>query len=315
MKGQLVTIFGATGLVGRAITERLCAEGFRIRAATRHPNQALFLKTCGGAAQVETTYADISDKASVARASEGAAVVINCVGILYESTGKQKFRTLQAEGAGVVAKAAKKAGAKTLIHVSAIGADEKSPAKYAQSKRQGEKAVKAAFPKAVILRPSIIFGPNDSFFNTFAKMAKKPLLPIPVVGPKTRFQPVYVEDVAEAAARAILEPEKFGGGIYELGGPVVYTFRELLDYILEVIRVGKTIVSIPFPLAGIIAWIFEVLAKILPLTPPLTLDQVRLLKKDNVVSKKAKGIDAFDIKPTSIVSVVPEYLRQYRHGG
>ncbi len=315
MSNELVTIFGASGQVGRAIVERLCHHGFRIRAASRHPNEALYLKPFGDPGQVQTTFADISRKETVIKAAQGAGIVINCVGILYESRGRQKFKTLQAEGAATIAKAAKKEGARTLIHISAIGADEHSPSQYARTKQQGEKAIKAAFPKAVLLRPSIIFGPNDSFFNTFAKMAKNPVFPIPIVGPRTRFQPVYVEDVAEAVTRAALDPGKYQDNIYQLGGPEVYTFRELLDYMLEVIGVKKFITPIPFALAGFFGWWFQLWAKLLPITPPLTLDQVRLLKKDNVVSAKAKGFDSFGIKPTSITSVVPGYLVQYRPRG
>jgi NADH dehydrogenase len=315
MSNELVTIFGASGQVGRAIVERLCHHGFRIRATSRHPNEALFLKPFGDPGQVQTTFADISREETVKKATEGAGIVINCVGILYESTGKQKFQALQAEGAATIAKAAKKEGAKTLIHISAIGADQHSPSQYGRTKRRGEKAVKAAFPKAVILRPSIIFGPNDSFFNLFAKMAKNPVFPIPVVGPKTRFQPVYVEDVAKAVTVAVLAPGKYQGNIYQLGGPEIYTFRELLDYMLEVIGVKKFIIPVPFPVAGFLGWWFQLWAKLLPITPPLTLDQVRLLKKDNVVSTEAKGFDAFGIKPTSITSVVPGYLVQFRPKG
>ncbi|MCH8321917.1 MAG: complex I NDUFA9 subunit family protein [Proteobacteria bacterium] len=315
MSNRLVTIFGASGQVGRAIVERLCHHGYRIRATSRHPNEALFLKPFGDPGQVQTTFADISREETVIKAIEGASIVINCVGILYESRGRQKFQALQAEGAAAIAKAAKKEGARTLIHISAIGADQHSPSQYARTKWQGEKAVKAAFPKAVILRPSIIFGPNDSFFNLFAKMAKIPVLPIPVVGPKTRFQPVYVEDVAEAVIRAVMNSGKYQGNIYQLGGPEVYTFRELLDYMLEVIGVKKFIAPIPFPMAGFFGWWFQLWAKFLPITPPLTLDQVQLLKNDNVVSATAKGFEAFGIKPTSITSVVPGYLVRFRPRG
>lgn len=315
MDQGFITIFGASGQVGRAIVEKLAGMGFRIRAAVRHPDEALFLKPFGDVGQIQTTYADLSQPETVVRAIQGAATVINCVGILYEQRGGQKFSKIQAEGPGVIARAAKKEGVKTLIHISAIGADDQSPSHYGRTKRAGERALKKAFPKAVIFRPSIIFGPNDSFFNLFAKLAKIPLAPLVVVGPNTRFQPVYVEDVAAAIALAVTAPEKLQGKIYELGGPEVYTFRELLRYMLEVAERQKFILSLPFALAGFLGWWFQLWARILPFAPPLTLDQVRLLKKDNVVSDGAKTFTNLGITPTPLEAVVPDYLVHFRPRG
>lgn len=315
MDQGFITIFGASGQVGRAIVEKLAGMGFRIRAAVRHPDEALFLKPFGDVGQIQTTYADLSQPETVARAIQGAVTVINCVGILFEQHGGQKFSKIQAEGPGVIARAAKKEGVRTLIHISAIGADERSPSLYGRTKKAGEVALKKAFPRAVIFRPSIIFGPNDSFFNLFAKLAKIPLAPLVVVGPKTRFQPVYVEDVADALALAVTGPEKLQGKIFELGGPEVYTFRELLRYMLGAIGVDKFILPMPFALAGFFGWWFQLWAKILPISPPLTLDQVRLLKTDNVVRVGAKTFANLGITPTPLETVVPDYLVHYRPRG
>ncbi|TDI61542.1 MAG: complex I NDUFA9 subunit family protein [Alphaproteobacteria bacterium] len=315
MANDLVTIFGAAGQLGRAFVERLAGKGYRIRAASRHPDEALFLKPLGDVGQVQTTYADLSKPDTVTRAVAGANIVINCVGILSEGRGGQKFSSLQAEGPGIIGRAAKAAGVKTLIHISAIGAAENSPAKYARSKWAGEVAVQKAFPGAIIFRPSIIFGPDDSFFNAFAKMAKNPFAPLPIVGPKVKFQPVYVEDIAAAVALAVTTPQKLAGKIFELGGPRVYTFRELLDYMLDVIKVKKLILPLPFFIAGIIGGVFQTLARILPLTPPLTADQVKLLKRDNVVGAKAKTFADLGITPTPLEAVVPGYLAYFRTKG
>lgn len=315
MDQGFITIFGASGQVGRAIVEKLAGMGFRIRAAVRHPDEALFLKPFGDVGQIQTTYADLSQPKTVARAILGAATVINCVGILFEQRGGQNFSKIQAEGPGLIARAAKQEGVKILIHISAIGADERSPSHYGRTKRAGEMALKKVFPKVVIFRPSIIFGPNDSFFNLFAKLARIPLAPLVVVGPNTRFQPVYVEDVVGAITLAVTGPEKLQGKIFELGGPEVYTFRKLLRYMLRVTGRHKFILSLPFALAGFFGWWFQLWAKILPFAPPLTLDQVRLLKTDNVVSDGAKTFANLGITPTPLEAVVPDYLVHFRPKG
>lgn len=315
MAGELIAIFGGAGQLGRAFVERLAGMGYRIRAASRHPDEAIFLKPLGDVGQVQPTYADLSKPDTVTRAVVGADIVINCVGILFEGRGGQKFSRLQAAGPGLIGQAATAAGVKTLIHISAIGADSASRAKYARTKRAGEVALQKAFPAAIIFRPSIIFGPDDSFFNAFAKMAKNPFAPLPLVGPKTRFQPVYVEDIAAAVALAVKNPKKLAGQIFELGGPRIYSFRELLEYMLGVIEVKKLIIPLPFFIAGFIGGVFQVMAKILPITPPLTLDQVRMLKQDNVVAEKAKTFADLGIAPTPLEAVVPGYLAYFRAKG
>lgn len=314
MISRLVTVFGASGFLGRYVVSRLADADLRVRAATRHPNAALFLKPMGKVGQIQTVYANVADEKSVAAAVSGADAVINLVGILYQGWGAQKFRRIHDEGAANVARAANKAGAKTMIHVSAIGADAKSPSRYARTKAAGEQAVKRAFKGAAIVRPSIVFGAEDNFFNMFARMAMLPLAPLPLVGAKTKFQPVFVEDVAKAIAGLVQDPKQGKGKTFELGGPSVYTFRELMEYMLEVTGRDKMLLPIPFPLASVMGAVSAAVFRLLPFPPPLTLDQVRLLKRDNVVEKK-KGVKTFKnlgITPTPLEVVVPAYLAPYR---
>lgn len=315
MPQPIAAIFGASGFVGRSVVERLAEAGFRIRAASRRPNEAWFLKPLGAPGQIEPVYADITKPETVEKMVRGAEVVINCVGILFEGGQSRSFRKIQAEGPGVVARLAQKAGVKTMVHISAIGADEKSPARYARTKARGEKALRQAFPGAVILRPSIIFGPADNFFNAFAKMARAPFPPLTIVGPKTRFQPVYVEDIAVAVVRIVQDPKKFAAKTFELGGPEIFTFREVIDFILRTIGKKRRVLTLPFPLAGFIGFGFQVLARLLPLSPPITLDQVKMLKTDNVVSGKLPGFEAFGIEPDTVEAIVPAYLTLYRARG
>lgn len=314
MDAKLVTIFGASGFVGSAIVEELAKTGCRIRAAQRVPNQALFLKPLGHMGQVNVSYADVTKPETLDRAVKGANVVINCVGILYEGPGRRKFGKVQAEAPAAIARAAKKAGVKTFIQISSLSAGTKSPSKYARTKAEGEKAVTKVFKDAVIMRPSLIFGAGDNFFNKFAKMAKTPLVPLTLVGPKTRFQPVFVGDIAKAVTKAASEPSKYRG-VYELGGPETYSFRVLIDYMLGLIEVKKWIVTLPFFMASLIGFGFDILAKILPITPPITRDQVTLLKTDNVLSGKEKGFKDFGIQPTALEAIVPSYLKFYRPKG
>lgn len=302
----LVTIIGGSGFVGRYIAQAMAQRGWRVRVACRRPNDALFVKPYGVVGQVEPVQCNIRDEASIAKVVAGATAVVNCVGILFES-GKNSFDALQAEGAGAVARAAKAAGATRFVQLSAIGADADGAADYARSKAEGERQVLEAFPKAVILRPSIIFGSEDQFFNRFAAMTKLgPVLP--VVGAETRFQPVWVQDIAEAAALAA--EGKAAAGTYELGGPSVYTFRELMEMMLRIIRRRRLIVSVPFFVASIKARFLELLPK-----PLLTRDQVQMLKTDNVVSEGAKGFEVFGIVPHAPEAIVESYLYSYRPYG
>ncbi len=307
---KLVTIFGGSGFAGRYIARRMAKEGWRVRVAVRRPNEAIFVRPYGVVGQVEPVLANIRDDASVRRAIAGADAVVNCVGIMQES-GQQKFDRVQEEGAGRVARIAKEEGVGQLVHISALGADASSKSRYARTKAAGEAAVLAAFPKAMILRPSILFGDEDAFFNRFATMAR--LSPvIPLVGADTRFQPVYVDDVAQAAVKGILGQAK--AGIYELGGPEVETFEQLITRMLKVIRRSRFKLSIPFWAASIKAKGLDLAQKLtggLFTNTILTADQVELLKTDNVVSEGAKGFRDLGITPTPMSSVLEKYL--YRH--
>ena len=310
---KLVTIFGGSGFVGRYVARRMAREGWRVRVACRRPNEALHVRVCGVVGQVEPIFCNIRDDASVADALRGADAAVNCVGILAES-GRSTFEAIQAEGAGRIARLAAAEGCRSLVQISAIGADAGSDSAYARTKARGEQAVLEHFPDAVILRPSIVFGPEDGFFNRFAGMARMgPVLP--VVGANTRFQPVYVDDVAAAAAKGARGEAR--PGIYELGGPEVRTFRELMQEMLEVIRRRRFVVNMPFGVANLVASATG-LARTLTfgLAPqPLTRDQVANLRRDNVVSGEAMGFADLGITPTAMESVLPDYLWRFRKGG
>ena len=307
---KLVTIFGGSGFVGRYIVRRMAKEGWRVRVAVRRPNEAIFVKTYGDVGQIEPLLANIRDEASTRAAIIGSDVVVNCVGILNE-TSRQKFNTVQTEGAGRIARIAAECGVTNFVHFSAIGADSNSESNYSKSKAEGESLVRAAFKSAIILRPSIVFGNEDQFFNRFATMAK--LSPIvPLVGSETKFQPVYVDDLAAAAVKAITENVK--PGIYELGGPEVATFKELIVKLMGIIRRKRLIVNVPFFAALIQAYAFDMAQKLslgLFTNSILTRDQVRSLKSDNVVSSRGKGFKELNIEPIAMDAILEEYL--YRH--
>ena len=311
---KLVTIYGGSGFVGRYIARRMAKEGWRVRVAVRRPNDALFVKPYGTVGQVEPVPCNIRDEASVRAVMKGADAVVNCVGILNRS-GKNSFDAVQAEGAARIARIAAEEGVAHLVHLSAIGADADSPSEYQQTKAAGEKAVLAAFPAAVILRPSIIFGNEDGFFNRFAAMTRfGPVLP--VVGAATKFQPVYVDDVAQAAVKGATGAA--APGVYELGGPDVETFRDLMRQMLQVIRRRRLIVNVPFFAASIMGGAFDLLQAVtlgLFHNGLITRDQVRNLKADNVVSPGAKGLADLGITPTAMGAVLPEYLWRYRPSG
>lgn len=310
---RLVTIFGGSGFVGRYIARRMAKEGWRVRVAVRRPNEALFVKPYGSVGQVEPVLCNIRDEASVRHVTMGADAVVNCVGILNKA-GKNTFDAVQADGAGRIARIAAELGVQTLVHVSAIGADAGSASAYARSKAAGEAAVLAAFPGAMILRPSIVFGSEDGFFNRFAAMSRLgPVLP--VVGAATRFQPVYVDDVAQAAVKGVLGQAQ---GLYELGGPEVETFRQLMVRMLAVIQRRKLVLNVPFFAAGIMGGVFDGLQAVtlgLFNNGLITRDQVRNLAVDNVVAPGARGFADLGIAPTAMEAVLPEYLWRYRPSG
>ena len=310
---KLVTIYGGSGFVGRYIARRLAKEGWRVRVAVRRPNEAMHVKPYDTPGQVEPVLCNIRDDASVRAVMQGSDAVVNCVGILAEA-GKNRFDAVQAEGPGRVARIAAETGITRMVHISAIGADVGSNSAYARTKALGEQAVLKHMPDAVILRPSIIFGAEDQFFNRFARIAQLgPILP--VVGAETLFQPVYVDDVARAAALAV--QGKAAPGIYELGGPDVSTFRALMGQMLEVIQRRRMIINIPFPVARLMGFGFDMLNKItLGLVPAqITRDQVRNLARDNVVGEGAKGFADLGIEPVSLEAVLPDYLWPYRPSG
>jgi uncharacterized protein YbjT (DUF2867 family) len=311
----LVTIFGGSGFVGRHTVRALARDGWRIRSATRRPDLAGYLQPMGAVGQIHAVQANLRYPFSVAEAVKAADIVINAVGVLA-STGKQTFDSIHDEGARVAAKAAKAAGARQFIHVSAIGADAQSNSKYARSKAEGERAVIEEFPGAVILRPSIVFGPEDEFFNRFAAMAQmSPFLPL-IGGGQTKFQPVYVGDVA-AAVKAVVDGKAKAGATYELGGPEILTFRELLDRTLLYASRNRFYLPLPFWAAKLQAIATSPLPNALR---PVTLDQIRLLQRDNVVSKNAiddgRTLAGLGIaEPSSIAAIVPGYLERFKPKG
>ncbi len=311
---QLVTIYGGSGFLGRYIARRMANEGWRVRVAVRRPNEAIFVRPYGAVGQVEPVFCNIRDDASVAAVMKGADAVVNCVGT-FDAFGKNTFEAVQAEGAGRIARIAAEQGVGRMVHVSAIGADPEGPSRYARTKAEGERQVLEAMPQAVILRPSVLFGPEDNFFNRFAAMARfSPV--IPLVGAATRFQPAYVDDVAAAAAMGVTgraEP-----GIYELGGPEVDSFRELILVMLGIIRRRRLVINVPFWMARVMAAgldFLELATLRLFRNGTLTRDQVRQLARDNIVAGDARGFADLGIAPVSMVSVLPDYLWRFRASG
>ncbi len=311
VNGSLVTVFGGSGFLGRHVVRALAQRGYRIRVAVRRPQLAGFLRPMGAVGQVEPIQANVRFPDSVARAVAGADAVVNLVGILGQS-GRQKFDAVHVEGARDIAKAVAATGAR-LVHVSAIGADSSSPSGYGRSKGEGEAAVHAAVPDAVILRPSLLFGPDDDFFNRFASMARiSPFLPL-VGGGVTKFQPVFVADVASAVQRAV-DGDARPGTIYELGGPEVRSFRELMDLLQREIGSTRGYLDLPFGMANFIASLTQWIPG-----APITTDQVAMLRKDNVVSAAAEAegrtLAAFGFTPAAMSIVLPTYIWRFRKAG
>jgi uncharacterized protein YbjT (DUF2867 family) len=308
---KTITVFGGTGFLGRHVIWALAKTGATIRVATRSPQHAYFLRPAGDVGQVVPVFCDVRDDAAVAAVLKGATHAINLVGILNE-TGRNTFYRIHVEAAERIAKACRANDLEMLIHVSALGASLDAPSKYAKSKAQGENKVVHAFSRSVILRPSIVFGPEDNFFNMFASMARiSPFLPL-IGGGHTKFQPVYVGDVARAVCNILEDPmiEKYYGQIYELGGPRTYSFRELLETMKECTRQDVWLTSIPVPLAKLMGFF----ASALP-GKPLTVDKVRALSKDNVIEPGSPGLVQLGVTPTGLEGILPTYLSQYRPGG
>jgi len=307
----LVTVFGGSGFIGAQVVRALAKRGYRVRAAMRRPGRGYRLRMLGDVGQIEVAQANVRHPASVARALEGAQGCVNLVGVLSEQ-GRQRFQSVHAMGAHTIAEAAAKAGAAHLVHVSALGAAPHALSKYARSKAEGEAAARHAFPGAVILRPSIVFGPEDDFFNRFARMAvASPVLPL-IGGGHTRFQPVFVGDVAAAVAQGLSDLAT-AGQTFELGGPAVYSFETLMRMILELIERRAILLPIPFSAAGLIGMAGDLQAMLM--APILTTDQVAALRTDNVVSPDAQGLAALGVTPTGLEAILPTYLGRYRKNG
>ena len=310
----LVTVFGGSGFVGAQVVRALAKKGLRVRVAVRNPGLAYRMRMLGDVGQIEVVQANTRVPSSVERALAGAQGCINLVGVLYER-GRQNFELIHVAAARGVAEAAAKAGVTRLVHVSAIGADAGAASKYARSKAEGEAAVRAAFPGATILRPSIVFGPEDAFFNRFASMAARgPILPL-FGGGTTLFQPVFVGDVAAAVAASLFDPAA-SGQTYELGGPAVYSFKALIELILRETGRRPLTPSLPYACASLLGIGGDLFCALpVPIAPPLTTDQVKQLRQDNVVSPGALGLADLGISPTPLEPILPTYLFRFRRGG
>jgi len=308
MKLDRVAVLGGPGFVGRYVVKRLAERGIVVAAASRHATAAKYLKLKGEVGQVGLLNIGIDDERLLPAFLAGSDAVINCVGILRES-GQQRFDIVHHAGPARLARLAREAGAQRFVHLSAIGADPRSTSAYGRSKAAGEQAVRDAFPTATILRPSVVFGPEDQFFNRFAAIAAlSPVVPL-IGGGETRFQPVYVSDVADAVMKVLDDPAT-AGRTYELGGPKVYTMRALMEWLVAEIGRKRKFVDLPFGLAALQARLMAILP-----SPPLTVDQVEMLKRDNVVGSGALGLPALGITPTAIEAIVPDYLDRFRKGG
>ena len=312
MNKGLVTVFGGSGFVGKYVVRALCREGWRVRVAARRPHTCQDLKVMGNVGQVQLMQANIRFPKSVERAVEGADAVVNLVAVAYEE-GKQSFESLHVKGAGTVAEASARAGITNYVQMSSIGADVGSESDYARTKGLGEQAVKTALPSADIMRPSIIFGKEDNFFNRFAKMAQfAPALPL-IGGGHTKFQPVYVGDVADAIAKVMGQGSS--GETYELGGPTVHSFKCLLTFVLKSIDHKRLLLPVPWFGANILGAVGDLSGMIPFVSPFLTKDQVTNLKMDNVVAGDAKGFPELGIQTETIEAIVPNYLQRYRKYG
>jgi NADH dehydrogenase len=308
MRNRRTAVLGGSGFIGRYVVQRLAARGDVVPVGCRHAEEAKFLMTFGLVGQIAAVSVAIDDEALLPAFLAGSEGLVNCVGTLQES-GSQTFDRAHHLGPARMARLAREAGVERLVHISAIGADPRSPSAYARTKAAGEAAVRDAFPTATILRPSVVFGPEDQFFNRFATIAMiSPVVPV-IGGGQTRFQPVYVGDVADAVLKCLEDPAT-AGRTYELGGPKVYTFRELIELLLNEIRRKRILVDLPFGVAGFQARLMSILPN-----PPLTPDQVELLKRDNVVSSGALTLATLAIQPTAVEGILPTYLDRFRRGG
>jgi uncharacterized protein YbjT (DUF2867 family) len=307
MEARQITIFGGSGFLGRYVVRALAKKGWRIKVATRRPNRAFFLRPMGQVGQIGFIKCDVADADQIAHAMAGSQAVVNLTGILFQRG--QTFDDVHVNGPEAIAREAARLGLRAMVHVSAIGADSESDSRYAESKAEGEKRVREAFPAATIMRPSLLFGPEDQFFNRFAEMARfLPALPL-IGGGRTLFQPVFVSDAAAAIVTALDDPSA-PGKTYELGGPTVYSFRQLMEIMLGVIDRKRLLVPLPFW----IAFLKSIFLQLMP-RPLLTPDQVKLLRHDNIVSPTAHTLRDLGITPTTVEAEVPAYLWRYRAKG
>lgn len=309
---DLVTVFGGSGFVGSQVVRGLAKRGLRVRVAVRQPHLAHTMRLLGDVGQIEVVQANVRNEASIRRALVGATAVVNLVGVLYE-TGRNKFQSVHAMGARNIAGVAREMGVTRMVQVSALGADAESGSKYLRTKAMGEEAVRALLPDAVIVRPSVVFGQGDGFFNKFAEMALlSPALPL-IGGGHTKFQPVFVGDLAAAIGQAVTDPA-LAGKTLELGGPGVFSFRQLMELLLAQIERRKFLIPLPFPIASMIGSACGIFT-LTPIAPPLTSDQVESLKTDNVASGDYPGLSDLGITPTSVEAIIPSYLYRFRKGG
>lgn len=313
MAGDLIVVFGGSGFIGRYVIRALAKRGKRVRVAMRQPHLGQDLRVLGGVGQIQLVQANVRYPESVARALDGADGVVNLVGVMFEK-GKQTFFNLHAEGAASIAAMADKREIDRFIQVSAIGAGENNSSRYAKTKAEGEEVVRTAIPSATIIRPSIVFGPEDKFFNRFADIAK--FAPFqPLLGGRSRYQPVYAGDLAEAIANA-LDMREARGRVYEIGGPRVYSMKQLQRFILDTIMRKRALIGLPLLLVAPFASLIAALCRLTPVAPPLTGDQVALLGKDNIVSDGARTIADLGVtSPESIEAIVPSYLWRFRPHG
>lgn len=319
MTGRLAVVFGGSGFIGRNVVRELARRGWRVRVAVRRPHHAQFLRPMGAVGQIQLFQANVRHRPSIEQALNGADAVINLVGILHQS-GSQSFARVQAMGAAAIAELAAKAGVRNFVQLSAIGADLASDSLYARTKGEAERAVRAAIPTAAILRPSVVFGPEDQFFNKFAElMTMAPAfapLPLLIGGGAAKFQPVYVDDVADAVCAALERPDA-QGKVFELGGPRIYTFRQILEFILRETGHRRILVPVPFALAPVMGFAGEAIGALPFFAPPITRDQIRLLKCDNVVDT-ASGVGTLadlGVTPTTVEAVVPASMVRFRKYG
>ncbi len=317
MTGGLAVVFGGSGFIGRNVVRELAKRGWRVRVAVRRPHHAQFLRPMGAVGQIQLMQANVRHRASIEQALKGADAVVNLVGVLFQS-GAQSFERVQGSGAASIAALAATRGVSNYVHLSAIGADAASESLYARTKGEAEIAIRQAIPSATILRPSVVFGPEDQFFNKFATlMTMAPaFLPLPLLigGGATKFQPAYVDDVADAVCAALERPEA-RGKTYELGGPRTYTFRQILEFILGETGHRRMLVPAPFAIAPLMGLAGEMLGVLPFFDPPITRDQIRLLKHDNVVAPGALTFADLGISPTTVEAIVPAYLARFRKYG